>query len=430
MNYFFKQIYLSLPRLIKRWILHGFEQYHRYQLLLHLSGTLGFPPLSLSKKSKPRILFYHLSGLSFGGTEKSLQILGKHLPAEKYERYYMYSPKHRDGVIASQDNLDLRSAYLADSGIKFIEFDFQELENKYPFFVHGMQPSIFEMINKEQIDLVITAGSGHAEFPINLIDNIPVILINIFGSASMQKNISYNVCISEAVAKKIAPFVAKDRIEVMYIPSEKPNKDSLSKGALLRQKFGIKDTDIVFGRIGRASDQIFDPIGIRAFQSVVNKYHAAHYLIMSPPPILEKIVKEDKIPNIHFLPPSGKEEDIWAFHQAQDVMAHFRKDGESCGLNIAEAMLCSKPVISHRSRIWNAHLEYLDDSFSRVADIDNVEQYAGFMRLFIELKTAGKLSEMGELARQKAEKLFLIENNIGRFEKWVEQALGSEPGYK
>jgi len=123
------------------------------------------------------------------------------------------------------------------------------------------------------------------------------------------------------------------------------------------------------------------------------------------------------------LAPSAQEKDVWAFHQAIDVLAHFRKDGESCGLNIEEAMLCGKPIISHKSRIWNAHLKYLDGSFSRVAEIDNIKQYTKYMREFTELKQNGKILKMGKKAKEKAEKLFLIKNNINRFERWVDRAL-------
>jgi len=73
--------------------------------------------------------------------------------------------------------------------------------------------------------------------------------------------------------------------------------------------------------------------------------------------------------------------------------------------------------------MWNAHLEYLDDSFSRVADMDNVEQYAGYMRDFIKFKKSGEIKEMGKMAKKKAEKLFLIDNLIGQFEKCIDSAL-------
>jgi glycosyltransferase involved in cell wall biosynthesis len=191
----------------------------------------------------------------------------------------------------------------------------------------------------------------------------------------------------------------------------------------LRIRFNIKNTDFVFGRIGRPDDGIFDSIGIKAFQKIVKQYPRVHYLIMSPMPKLVKLVNDEHIPNIHFLDPSSNEENIWAFHQSLDAMAHFRYDGESFGLNIVESMLCGKPIITHKSPIWNAHLEYLELAFSRVAEINNIEQYASFMEEFILKKEKGELEKMGKLAKIKAEKLFLIANNIGKFEQWIDESL-------
>jgi hypothetical protein len=45
-------------------------------------------------------------------------------------------------------------------------------------------------------------------------------------------------------------------------------------------------------------------------------------------------------------------------------------------------MICGNPIITHKSKIWNAHLEYLDNTNSFVADIDNVDQYAHALEFF------------------------------------------------
>jgi len=412
-----------MPGLIKRFIIWIYSEYYILKIKKFLEKE--YPNYLFNKKieknTKPRILFYHISGLSFAGTEKFLQILAKYLNHNIYDVYFMYSPKPRSCF--GDRVLDGRLDYFKNTPVKLISFNYEKLDDKYPYFVHKMSPSIFQVINKFNIDLLVTAGAGYSEFPFNVIKNIPIILLNIFGSSNIQKNILYNVCISKAVANKLRSIVQKNKTTVMYVPSEYPTKNSFENGRILRRRLNIKDDEIVFGRIGRASDNIFDPIGIMAFKQVIKETPNIHYLIMSPSPILGKIVKEQNIPNVHFLKPSAEEEDVWTFHQAIDVLAHFRKDGESCGLNVEEAMLCGKPIISHKSRYWNAHLEYLDDSFSRVAEIDNVKQYAEYMREFTELKQNGKILEMGERAKEKAEKLFLIKNNINRFEKWVDKAL-------
>ena len=189
----------------------------------------------------------------------------------------------------------------------------------------------------------------------------------------------------------------------MYAPLAKlPPENAGQLGVELRAKFSIPETDFVFGRIGRNDDSIFDPIGIHAWQKIAPDYPNAHYLIMSPPPALVKIVEDENIPRVHFLPPSGNEADVWAFHSAIDAMAHFRRDGETSGVAIAESLMVGNPILTHRSHIWNAHLEYLNESCALVASFDNVDEYSANMRTFIEIcgKYPEKWSEMQTSARK------------------------------
>lgn len=370
-------------------------------------------------KQKKSILFYHNNSLGYAGTEKFLQILAKYLSKAKYNVYFLYPEKSAEASGTTHPRLE----YLRKAGIITIPFVYDKMINRPPYYVSGMNPDLFDLIAGLDIDLFITAGSGHADYPFSIIKKIPIILLNIFGQSNIQKNIQYHLCISQEVADKLKSIVPDEKIKVFGVPSESPGVGSLEAGLALRQKLGIKESDVIFGRIGRPDDNIFDPIGIRAFQKVVRDFPEAHYLIMAPPPILEKIVAEEKIPNVHFLPPSSNENEVWAFHQALDVMAHFRNDGESFGLNIVESMLCANPIITHRSHIWNAHLEYLDDTFSRVVIKDNVDEYASYMCEFVSKKRDGSLESMGKLAKATADKLFLIQNNIGKFEQWVDESM-------
>lgn len=86
---------------------------------------------------------------------------------------------------------------------------------------------------------------------------------------------------------------------------------------------------------------------------------------------------------MHFIPPSGRENDVWAFHAAIDCFAHFRRDGETSGVAIAESLTAGNPIVTHRSSIWNAHLEYLTSDCARVAEIDAVDEYASYMREYM-----------------------------------------------
>lgn len=379
---------------------------------LRLARKSGICNLSFPVSGKVKVLFYDLTGLSYGGTQKSLQILAKHLDKSIFEVYYMYS----------QLKDVSRLSYLQVTGVNLIPFKHGDVGGSFPFYIHNMHPHIFKVIGDNKINILVTPGSGYPEYPTANITSVPTIQINIFGSINTQPNIVKYLCISNYLTERIKAVLPKRDIETLYILSEGPGAEAADRGLELRRRLGLDEKAFVFGRIGRPDDNIFDPIGILAFEKVVKKYPRAHYLIMAPPPALEKLVSEQKIPNVHFLPPTGDEGEVWAFHNAIDVLGHFRRDGETLGLNIVESMLCGKPIISHKSIVWNAHLEYLDDSFSRVADIDNIDEYEKYMEYFVNLSETER-KNMGQLAKQKAEQLFLVKNNIAGFEQILKEAV-------
>jgi glycosyltransferase involved in cell wall biosynthesis len=393
-----------------------------------LGKTIKFSNSANITGNKVHILFYEICGMGYGGTSKEIQILAKYLDKSKYKVSFFYSHKPRwvDGV--NLKRIDSRLKYMEDTDVNLINFDYISQDKRYPYVIRGMKPDIFDFIENEKVDLLITPTAGETYFPINMIRNIPIILLNVFGAYTVQPNIVCNIPYTNELTRKMSSVVDESIIREYYIPSEGPVEGSVLEGKSIREKFGIKDSDFVFGRIGRNIDEIFDPIGLRAFKKVVSKNTSAHYIIMAPPPICEKIVLQENIPNVHFLPPSGDELKIWGFFQSLDALAHFRRDGETFGLNIAEAMLCGKPIISHRSIVWNGHLEYLDNSFSRVTEIDDFEQYSKYMEEFIELKNNNKFDSLCKSAKKKAEKEFHIRNQIKKFEDIIDEHLrrGSE----
>lgn len=396
--------------------------WHLREIYVILKSTLGrIADVPVTNK-KPRVLFYHIDSLGYSGTSKFIQILAKNLDQNKFDVFYLYPNK----IVENSGFLD-RYNYLRSTNINLIPFDYNFVTKKVPYFISGMNPDVKSLIKTLNIDLLVTPAAGAAQYPFSIIKNVPIILLNIFGEPNVQKNIQFHLCISREVAEKIQPFVPKEKISILPIPTEKPNQTNLETMALkLRHKFGIADSDMVFGRIGRDDNSIHDSIGIEAFKIALNTNPNIHYLIMSPPPDLVKQVIEENIPHVHFIKTSSKEEDVWAFHAAIDVLAHFRKDGESFGLNIVESMLAGNPIITHKSHIWNAHLEYLDPSFARIAEQNDTFAYAKYLNEFANLKNTDDLKIMGNLAKNKAEKLFLIENNIEQFSDLILKAIAKK----
>jgi len=405
MRNFLKNTFLILPIPCRRLVVLLREWYWRNKMQQweksHYPEILNYTTTA-EKNITKNILVYSVYGMTHGGTEKNLQLIANSL-CKSNQVFFMYGQK-KDSVPSYRQ---------LDPKITLIPFSYTHNEVPVPHKLTGMNPHLKTVIREKNIDLIITASPGYSHYPWNTVLDIPIILINIFGAPTLQKNIIKVIYMSETTRKYAGRWIGKDaRAEVMYAPLfKKPADNTEQLGHNLRKTFHISSSDFVFGRIGRDDDGIFDLIGIRAWQKIVHTYPEAHFLIMSPPPVLVKIVKAEKIPRVYFIDPSSKEEDVWAFHGAIDAMAHFRFDGETSGVAIAESLTVGNPVLSHRSRIWNAHLEYLNNNFSRVVDIDDVEAYANAMEEFIALKkeASQKWSTMKSAAATAGEQNFSSE---------------------
>lgn len=373
-----KKILFALPRPLRTLVVIIREWYWRVRMLSWEKQQYpNLPEIVPHEPEVKNVLVYHISGLAFAGTEKCLQLIADSL-AEEYKVVFMYGDK----TFADER----KQAMHPD--IIFVPFSYNTNEIAVPHRMTGMNPHIKEVLQKHDIDLIVTASPGYSHYPWNIITNIPIILVNIFGAPTLQKNVCKFIGISDTVRLHAQQWTGElpDRDVTMYAPLAKEPPETIRQlGADLRARFNIPESDFVFGRIGRNDDAIFDPVGIRAWQKIAPDYPNAHYLIMSPPPVLVDIVKNKRIPRVHFLSPSAAEDDVWAFHGAIDAMAHFRRDGETSGVAIAESLVVGNPIITHRSHIWNAHLEYLNESCALIADTDDVVKYSEHMKTFIEL---------------------------------------------
>lgn len=407
-----KKIIPILPVPLRRRIVAAHESWARALCLRKEKKEYAFTEKESAAHEKKRILVYHLHGSAFGGTEKNLQVVANGL-CDDYDVYFLCSrPKTEHS----------RLGFL-DSRVNVILFEFEFAESSYPYFIHGMNPHIKDVAREHGIDLVIVSEIGHSIYPVITMLDLPIIMINNFGSPTVQKNILHINYVSDTVRDKALFWLGAQRYSVLNTPTTTPM--ALHDVQDLRTQLGLKDADFIFGRTGRNSDAIFDPIGIRAFQRVVSEYPRVYMFVMAPPPLLERIVKEESIPNVIFLPPTMEEKDIWSFHHALDALTHYRYDGETLGLNIAESMRVGNPIISHVSHIWNAHLTYLKPSFSRVAEMDNIEQYALYMEEFIALKKENPAAweAMRLSSKETGDELFSQERYMTSFKDIIKELL-------
>lgn len=157
---------------------------------------------------------------------------------------------------------------------------------------------------------------------------------------------------------------AKDdpRSGVFYCPIERPltHED-------LRSKLGISKDAFVIGRVGRADPGIHDPISLQAFQKIQNE--KSYFLALAAPENMVEEARRLGLKNFIALQPMFGA-DLSRFYNTIDVLAHARRDGETFGCNIAEAMMHGKPIVSHLTKYMNAQQEVIGDAGFVVADGD------------------------------------------------------------
>lgn len=95
--------------------------------------------------------------------------------------------------------------------ITYLPFSCTENELAVPHRIRKMKPHMKEVIRENNINLIITASPGNSHYPWNVIDNIPIILINIFGAPTLhlQKNMQKVISISQTVELHVEKWTGK-----------------------------------------------------------------------------------------------------------------------------------------------------------------------------------------------------------------------------
>ncbi len=340
---------------------------------------------------KKNILVYHDSGLFYGSTEKLLQLYAKYL-AKDFNVYFAYGTKAGEH----------RKSYLEGTGVTLVPFTFSYRKATEPFTIVDMQPSILDIIKRYSIHCIYTSVFSNFQFPMNVVPaSIPFVLISPFGHFATNGNVVKTYVSGQSNLERLQKRGIKN-VELLYNPLEDPAPEFLDKPAV--------GEVIVFGRVGRGDDSIFDPIAVQAFKKLETEYgEKVKYVVINAPPAWRELVASLGIRNMEYRE-KVSDEALQDFYREIDIFAHARIDGETVGMAIAEAMLAGNPIITHRSRFHNDHFTILDRDFAKWCDPDDSEQYFENMKWFVE--HTGEIRAMGELARKKSWNVFSIDAQL------------------
>lgn len=320
------------------------------------------------------IVAHEVQQLGLGGTEKTMLLFLRHLKALGCDRLHAFAPRDRETDRADQV-AEVAELHLYD-GLNDLA---QRLQALGPDVLHRHR-------------------SGY-EDPLDQVDLGPrtrVVETNVYGDHGSRADL--RLFVSRTVATEQdwpAP------VEVLYNPCEPP----VAEVALPRthRRFeGVDDRDVekvvVFGRVGRPSTHIYDPIALEAYARVESPW--TRYVALAPPPNMVDHAGWLGLKTFVALPPTKDDRELSRFYSLIDVLAHARRDGETCGMNIQEAMIHGLPVITHLSDTHNAQPEVLGADYPWIAARGDRDAYTRFMQEAIA--SPARRAELGKRNQQRA----------------------------
>lgn len=308
----------------------------------------------------PHVLIFHESLLSrgVGSTEKFLLSLGHAMVGAGWEVWYSCATP------AAQWPQHLRGAPFAHQG----------RERTRPFRFIGMRPRLKDIVDRLEPDLFISPVWHRQQFPfVDLPPDLPVIQLSPHGAYCPYGDVRH---VWVQGARNLA------RVRAKGAPSASQLFNPLPLPPFNDVKGMGRSGPIVFGRTGRADPDCFDPIALDAYALLEREFQSVSFRYVAPCDRTRAHAQKLGLKRIEFIE-WLEGADLDRFYRAIDVFCHARKDGETCGIAIAEAMLAQNPVITHRSAHHNDHIDGPFGVALRVSWTIEPEEYAAHMRAFV-----------------------------------------------
>lgn len=319
--------------------------------------------------------------VGYAGTERTAQLICKHLNKEKFDVYLAY----REG--SASPRLSIMQDILGKD--KVVAYEYTNGDNVSPYYPKSQ--GLTKLLQELDPDIYHVHRSGYSEWPIvpavkTAVPRTKFVETNIFGHQDPLGVLDCSIYICEYIRQRAnAHFLAP----VIYNPTEGPeevydNFIELRTASLkFRDKIGLKPDSIVLGRIGRPD--VFCDISLNAIQRLSSKpyFNRLIYLIINGGDRwAEKAALLGITDNCIFLPPIYGDKELSQFYDSIHILAHARHDGECNSCCINEAMIHGVPVVTHSvpPQFYNGHLEQLANGGGFVVDgYDDVDTYANHL---------------------------------------------------
>jgi len=317
---------------------------------------------------KIRVAFIKFGGLAAGGTERWLQMMAANLPRDQFEvdYYYCDAAPYIGSDYKHADTDPDRLRYMQEHQVNLIKFHVGAKDITVP--THDwVDTDFWQKFDAQKYDLVQAGKAGHAEYPFHLL-KLPVVeYVTLMAGVDRSPNLAWSIHLSQWQRRQWFRAGGQlDKSSVIPIPAEPPVcTDNL------RHALGIPPDALVAGFHQRADNHIFSPIPLQAFAKL--EQPDRHFIIMGGGSAYRQQTVQLGLKNVHFLDHSGDAAQISRFLNTLDIFAHGRRDGETFGAVLAEAMMHGLPCLSHPSLVNdnNAQPETMGPAGLFARDLDD-----------------------------------------------------------
>ncbi|MDX2191525.1 MAG: hypothetical protein SFY32_16860 [Bacteroidota bacterium] len=254
----------------------------------------------------------------------------------------------------------------------------QKFKDRFPLYFYD---------DIAQIDPIITDINANAFYALKAGNNdgiasniVPSLIHVVFKNNEPHGTIYAYISewLSNEVTQGMSPYVP----HMIWLPNYSGN---------MRQKLGIPDSAIVFGRYG-GMDTFDIPFVKRVIYSLAKKSNNIYFLFMNTDNFIENkkgffrkkywkwlshiLFPQSKFNNIIFVPGTTDAIQKVEFINTCDAMIHARAQGESFGLACGEFSIKNKPVLTcNSSKIAErAHIEILSSKGLYYKDANELKQ--------------------------------------------------------
>lgn len=323
--------------------------------------------------TKIRVAHYCKS-ISYSGTDRTAQLMCKHLDKNKFEVFYLYNSN------AAKERLEIVQKELGSNHV--IKIPHEDIFGSLPPHIPKYS-EFYDIVKSLNLDVLHIHHAGSYSWPIlpEIKQNVKkLITTEIFGLNNPVTGflIDKKIYICHYIWQRAG---SPEDCEILNNPVELPSSEDN-----LRLELGLSSNEIILGRIGRPDN--FAPIGLNALKSLKEKYKLTpKYLIVNGCENWKRVAKEnDLLDQCIFLDPIYDDKRLSMFYNTIDILAHARSDGEVDSVTLSQAFIHGKPVVTHKSGGYNGQCEQIYESSGGIfADSAiNFEEYAMYLSYLIK----------------------------------------------